>query len=120
MECWILLPKVGGGTVEVERIFIATVNGSWTQSGTTAVFSGGTGFAGTVADKIGGKTIVGFGIGAENGDKENSIISLRVTDGSSKPLLGTKGENAHGLTVRALKDGSATGETGLDVYAICI
>lgn len=114
------LPKVGGGTVEVERIFIADVNGSWTASGATAVFNGGTGFAETVADKIGGKTIIGFGIGAENEKKENGIISLRVRDGNDQPLLGTKGENVHGIGVLALKDGSATGNNPLAIYAICI
>ena len=109
-----------GGTVEVERIFIANVNGSWTQSGTMAVFSGGTGFAETVADKIGGKTIIGFGIGAENERGENGIISLRVRDGNDHPLLGTKGEDVHGIGVFALKDGLGEGINQLAIYAICI
>lgn len=84
-----------------------------------AVFYGGTGFAGTVADKIGGKTVIGFGIGAEDEREEAQIISLRVTDGNDMPLLGTKGENAHGLTVYALKNGGAAA-TPLAIYAICI
>ena len=111
----------GGGAVEVERIFIATVNGSWTSiaGGAIAAFSGGTGFAESVADKIGGKTIIGFGIGAENEKAETALISLRVRDGNDYPLLGTKGENVYGLAVRALKDGTGAADA-LNIYAICI
>ena len=137
MECWILLPKVGGGTVEVSKIKIATVTGGGADVVTNSIAFCSAGAASltdgkTFGELVGAKKVVRFCADiptTTTGSTEEKEISTAVLVGVDSasyvnPLLseGDAVNNAKVISAFIIATGTSANMNGkpIDIYAICI